>query len=407
VRTSLGIRDSEIETPRLPESLARLLLRTEEYEEGHRDQWNCWEHSFSENFRRGTLWVPEVDEWTAARRAELASRTALEPLWPENRQFVVCLTHDVDMISRQTSPAQLLRSLRIGLSSLPTGRNAIQHRALRAAQALARAAYFGIASVPSAFDTLERSIEVEREYDVRSSYFFTVYPSLPTPYDCAYRPNDSCLFRDAPTTVSDLMRWLVREGWDVGLHGSYLSAVERDLLEEEKGILEEALGERVKTVRQHYLHFDVRKTPRLQGEAGFSADSTLGFNRNVGFRAGTSLPFRLFDFSANAPVLVLEVPLIIQEAPLLSANALELDPDLAEKTIVQLFDAIARVGGVATLLFHPHSLRQPAFMRLYRFSIERALEQGAWIASLASVAEWWQAREERLLASEQQVQLRP
>jgi hypothetical protein len=199
------------------------------------------------------------------------------------------------------------------------------------------------------------------------------------------------------------MRWLAREGWDVGLHGSYLSAVEPELLAQEKATLEEAVGRPVTTVRQHYLHFDVRTTPLLQQQAGLAADSTLGFNRSIGFRSGTSLPFRLFDFSTDAPVNVLEVPLVIQESPLLASNALELDVHLAKRTIAQLFERIADVGGVATILFHPHSLRDPGFVSLYRYAIECGIDLGAWIASLAEIVEWWQRREERLLLSQASV----
>ena len=39
--------------------------------------------------------------------------------------------------------------------------------------------------------------------------------------------------------------------------------------------------------------------PQLQEAAGLRADSSLGYNRTVGFRAGTSLPFRQFDVSAG------------------------------------------------------------------------------------------------------------
>jgi hypothetical protein len=152
----------------------------------------------------------------------------------------------------------------------------------------------------------------------------------------------------------------------------------------------------VTTIRQHYLHFDVRVTPRLHERSGFSADTTLGFNRNVGFRAGTSMPFRLFDFESASPIDVIEVPLVIQEAALLATNSLELDEALAKDVVSQLLDEIASVGGVATLLFHPHSLLNPSFVTLYRFSIEHALDRGAWVTSLAQIAEWWRSRELRL-----------
>ena len=98
---------------------------------------------------------------------------------------------------------------------------------------------------------------------------------------------------------------------------------------------------------------------------------------------------------------------MIQESALLAANSLELDVELAKQVISQLLDAIARVGGVATLLFHPHSFLKPSVVALYRFSIEYGLERGAWFASLAEIGSWWREREARLNAESQSVAVRP
>jgi hypothetical protein len=391
----------------MPEPLARLLLRVEEHEQPHRDQWGCWEFAFSENYRRARLWLPEVDEWLSERRRRLAPRIPLEPLWPDRHPFAICLTHDVDMVSRQRSPAQAARAVRVGLTRLPAAANSVSRRLVRGASALGRSTYYGISRAPVTLDTLERSIEIEQGYDVTSSYLFTVFPPQPTPYDCVYRADDRCVFRGTRMTVAEVMRLISAERFDVGLHSSYLSALQPELLMEEKARLEEAVEQPVETLRQHYLHFDVRTTPRLQDGAGFKVDSTLGFNRNVGFRAGASVPFRLFDFESNSPIEILEVPLVIQESALLAANSLELDVELAKQVISQLLDAIARVGGVATLLFHPHSFLKPSVVALYRFSIEYGLERGAWFASLAEIGSWWREREARLNAESQSVAVRP
>ena len=70
-------------------------------------------------------------------------------------------------------------------------------------------------------------------------------------------------------------------------------------------------------------------------------------------------------------------------------TACSLNEALAEQVIRDLMDAVATVGGVATLLFHPHSLVKPAFARLYRFAIEYGLERGAWFGTLKEIADWW------------------
>jgi hypothetical protein len=248
--------------------------------------------------------------------------------------------------------------------------------------------------LPSAAATLEKCVEMELELGVRSSYFFTVAPIHPE--DCVYTLNDACSFKNSRRTVAAVARSFVDEGFDVGLHGSYLSATAKGFLAREKAALEGATGHDVLTTRQHYLNFDPRITPRLQDAANLRADCTLGFNRNLGFRAGTSLPFKLFDFGSNTSYQVLEVPLIIQEAALLRGNSLALDVDLAKEVMRQLCSAIERVNGVVTVLFHPHSLLDLRYRDLYQFVIEHCLARGAWVTSLAAVSDWWQTRESRL-----------
>lgn len=395
VRVWLGLHAAD-GAPDLPDSLARLLLRTEEREEPHRDQWGCWEFAFSENFRRGALWRPEVDEWVAERRRELESQTTLEPLWPDGHGFAMCLTHDVDIVSRQQSPAQAARATMAAVRRQPGEPNSTPHRALRVARAAARSAYFGIARTPATAETLQRCVEAEHAYGVTGSYFFTVYPSRPTQYDCVYRMTDRCAFGGSSISVASVARQLCAEGFDVGLHGSYMSAFDSDVLAEEKAVLEEAIDRPVVTTRQHYLRYDVARTPVVQDRAGVLADATLGFNRNVGFRAGTSLPFHPYDVDADAALNLLEIPLVAMDVSLVRPNSLELDARLAKQVMRQLVDAVAAVGGVATFLFHPHMLLDRNVLHVYRSCIEYGLDRGAWIASLAEIDQWWRARERRL-----------
>lgn len=397
VRTWLGLRASApVHVPQLPDRLSRLLLRDEERERpDQRDRWGRWEFEFSENYQAGRLWVPEVDEWVSAKRAELAGRVELEPLWPDGRHFAVCLTHDVDMVSRQATPRQITRAVRLGLGA--RGYRS-QHERVWAARALARAARFRLAHVPSCTETLERCLAIEEDAGAVASYFFTVYPpARPSPYDCVYAFSDECLFRGQRRSVRDVVRAVAEDGFDVGLHGGYHTAHDVSALAAEKDALEAAAGCEVTTTRQHYLHWDVRTTPILHEAVGLRADSTLGFNRNVGFRAGTSLPFRLWNSDAMRTLDVVEVPLVLQDGALLGADGLHLGPAEAEGIIERILASVAAVSGVVTILVHPHLLVRDDVADLYRGAIEQALGAGAWVTSLREIDRWWRSREQRLL----------
>ena len=156
------------------------------------------------------------------------------------------------------------------------------------------------------------------------------------------------------------MNELVQAGFDVGLHGSSASATDATLLSAQRAVLEDAVGAEVRTTRQHWLHWDVRLTPAAQAAAGFTADSTLGFNRNIGFRAGTSFPFFLSTPDLFRAVDVLEIPLVAEESALFAANALELDESLAREVVQTLVDRVATVGGVFTTLIHPTAFSRTA-----------------------------------------------
>jgi hypothetical protein len=396
VRSWLGLpRSSELEVPRLPDELARMLLRVEELERPHRDRFGCFEYSFSERYRAGRLWEPELDRWAAEERGKLAGRAELEPLWPDGKRFVITFSHDVDMVSTASSPAQALRGFRHKLTTVETPHG--RERVVRLLLADGQPGYWRLARVPSAATSLERCVELELERGIRGTYFFSVYPAgRSSEYDCLYRLDDPCLFRGRQRTIGELITILADDGVEVGLHGSFASAFDGDGLADERRALERATGLAVTTTRQHLLRWDARETPRAQEKAGLEVDSSLGFNRNVGFRACTSLPFRLFDLELDRPLDVLEVPLVLQEGPLLALDSLGLDPALARGVTTQLLDTVAEVGGIATVLYHPHSLADPDFLELYRFTLDYAVESDAWVAPLGEVAAWWREREQRL-----------
>ncbi len=395
VRHWLGLPEtSGLEVPQLPGPLARRFMREEEYERSYRDQWGCWEFGFCESFREGTLLSPEIDQWAAAERRRLEQTTTLVPLWPDEKAFAVCLSHDVDLVSTESTPRQVVRSMQ---NSLERGASL---RYARPPVRLARAARDGLARSPSTEPTLERCVDLERELGVSASYFFTVLPERRVSrYDCLYALDDPCVFRGKRLRVADVIVQLAENGFDVGLHGSYHSALEPGLLSEQKDELQHATGLDIRTTRQHFLHWDIRTTPQLQNDAGFAADSTLGFNRSVGFRAGTSLPYHHFDLERGAKLDLLQLPLVIQDGPLFNAVALELDLDLALELVHSLIDVVADAGSIASLSFHPNNFEDERYLVLYRSAIEYGLERGGWVTSVDAVQSWWRERAGRLAAA--------
>jgi hypothetical protein len=399
VRVWLGLPGVEASVPQLPPTLARLLLRLEEYERPERDRWGCWDYDRSENFQAGLLREPEIDRWLADQRTELARSTRLEPLWPLGKRFAVCLTHDVDLVSEQFTPRQAFRYAAAGLAPGVAARGEQLVRFARLGVRLGRALKSGIRWAPSLAETIEQSVAVEAHRHAVASYFFTVPPwGSRSRYDCVYAPEDRCRFRGTRMRIVDVMRVLAEEGFDVGLHGGYGSGLQPAALTTERARLQGEGMFAITSTRQHFLHWDVRTTPGLQEEAGLTVDSSLGFNGNIGYRAGTALPFHHFDVINGRRLGLLEVPLVVQDTALLMPAALNLRPVAAREVVERLMDTASSLGSAITLLFHPDKFARPEWLALYEFALDHALARGGWLTSLQALDDWWRRREARLLA---------
>ena len=91
--------------------------------------------------------------------------------------------------------------------------------------------------------------------------------------------------------IADTIRHLDSKGWEIGLHGSYNSYRNLDLLKKEKQKLENVLGKPVTGVRQHYLNLNIPETWIIQKNAGFLYDSSFGIKNEIGFPIGNYHPF--------------------------------------------------------------------------------------------------------------------
>jgi peptidoglycan/xylan/chitin deacetylase (PgdA/CDA1 family) len=381
----------------------RELSRTPEIETPLRDSWGNWDFSFGESNLRGELYTPWLDQPLAALRGGPAGMGAEppEPAWPEGKPFALCLTHDVDIITLNASLSGSVRMVRRDLGLLLRGRRDPLATPMQIRNVVRGA--FLVATLrwlrPRPERTYDEWIKLEDRHGFRSTFFF--FPervSRPHVYDCLYRYDDPMMFDGRRLKVRDVMRELVRSGWDVGLHGSYHSALERGLLGEQKRQIEDVIEAPVRGTRQHWLHYDVRVTPRLQAEAGLEADSTQGFNRNVGFRAGTAFPYCCWDLEAGRPLSVLEVPQHVMDGGLFTANALEYDVDRAVKHCVHLMDQVQAVGGCLTLSWHPNNIQLADYWTVYETVLAEAARRGAWGCSMGQLQAWWTERTRRIAA---------
>ena len=373
------------------------LSRVEEIKTMDRDRWGGWDWQYSEAQRRGELYVPWLDISLAQLRAEIQHQypdAPLEPLWPNKKRFALCLTHDVDVVMPHPSLRSLVHTVRRHAGSDFNWRM----RAWRA-KGLVRDWIHQLRSHTGRhFRNFEEWMKLEDSFGFKSTFFFV--PSRlhhRHAYDCNYQFHDIVYHGDRTMMVSEMMQTLDGAGWEVGLHGSYQSAVENSLLIDERQQIEDILGHPIVSTRQHWLHYDVQVTPCLQAEAGFRVDSTQGFNRSIGFRAGTAFPYWCWDHQTGQSLPVLEIPQHIMDGGLFQANSLEYCEALAIRHSVEIMDAVERVGGCLTLSWHPHTVNNEKYWVVYKTLLEEAARRNAWGCSAGDVYKWWTERERRLL----------
>lgn len=209
--------------------------------------------------------------------------------------------------------------------------------------------------------------EAERVRGAGATYFFKTAARGPwdVPYD-----HDSPYLR---ALIADL-----ETTFEIGLHPSYFGHDHAGHLHEERDRLAALTTVRPSTVRQHFLRFDPVVTPRLQRDAGFELDSTLGFSRREGFRRGTCFPFPLFDVPMNRPLGLWELPLVVMDTTLFTHRGL--GPKEAAAIVDGLFTACRRVGGCCVVLWHNTSYDEvdyPGSAEVFELTLDAALAGGA------------------------------
>lgn len=103
------------------------------------------------------------------------------------------------------------------------------------------------------------------------------------------------------------------EGFKIGLHGSYNSALEPGLLQLEKEVLIDSLDFDITKTRQHWLNFKEGLTPYFHNEL-FKEDSTLAWNDSIGFRCGSASKHHPYDHKNDRPFDYEEIPQTIMDS---------------------------------------------------------------------------------------------
>jgi len=314
---------------------------------------------------------PFLDELSDALLESIRSSIDVlirKKFWREGN-FALCLTHDVDEI-RKT------------YQFFTRGFRAAARGDLKGVLSEIKS-LIGKLRGKDPYWTFDRVMEIEDRLGVRSSFYFLRERGK---VDVRDRKSWRKLGRRYDFwEVKDVLERLSSGGWEVGLHGSFDSFDNEEMLRAEKEELEKIVGHRVVGIRQHNLNLKIPETWRIHEKLELEYDSSLGSNRELSFRWGTSFPF--YPIDDGRFVKVLQIPLLVEDIVLMKRE----DP---WKDLIKLVNIVKRFGGVLTVLWH-HSVfgsDYPGWDDLYERLIVLCKGEGAWVCNGKQIAKWWKFR---------------
>lgn len=170
----------------------------------------------------------------------------------------------------------------------------------------------------------------------------------------------------------DLIRKCEQKNYKIGIHPSFETYRDRNLLEFEKIQLENIFNKQIINSRQHYLRYNLPETFQNYENIGLKHDYSICPIDYVGFKLGvcTSIPW--FDLSKNRITEIELHPSQIMDRTL--QLYLKKSPEEAIKSISEIINQVRSVNGTFRILMHNTTFSEEAEWRAWRKVFERMLE---------------------------------
>ena len=328
-----------------------LLSRYEEYLPHIKDRFHRFPAKESLAYKNGFLKIPIIEYWL--KELVLVIQSKFPHFKPASRQFKFINTIDVDNAYCFLEKGLLRTVGAICRSLLQFDFDPITKR-IRVL----------LGKEKDPYDTFDYLLGIQKKHDFESIYFFLL---------ADYGHNDKNI-----THTSKKFQALVKTMADyvkVGIHPSWASNTDNHKLTKEINRLESIVNREVIRSRQHFLRLDLPITYRRLIDLGILHDYTMGYASQVGFRAGTSLPFYFYDLDMEIQTALMVHPFAVMDGTL--NEYMELPVDDAQYLIKELLDYVKEVDGVFISLWHNETVSDNRhwkdWKQVYEYTIEEAL----------------------------------
>jgi hypothetical protein len=150
------------------------------------------------------------------------------------------------------------------------------------------------------------------------------------------------------------IKHLKNKGVTFGLHPSYNTLLNPEILEEQLINYKTLFDNAPKNVRFHYLRANYPETLNVLLANNITDDFSFYFTESILFRGGKSSPFKAWDEKRSAVIDVIIHPITLMEGTL--SDYLKLDYENAEKLSIKKLKLALKYGTEINLLWHNRSM---------------------------------------------------
>ncbi len=308
-----------------------LISRYEEYLPHKEDAYGRYAHENSLAFREDFLKWPLVNIWLQEFKKALSKKFAGINFRYGSFKFIP--TYDIDSAYSylhkgwKRNLGGLLKSIREGKWSAVNNRIGVLMRKRK-----------------DPFDTYEWLDSLHLYARTNACYFFLVAASQKG-YDKNISPRKKAL--------QDLIRYHAK-GYKVGIHPSWQSGDQEQLLKEELEWLEYQADKKIIYSRQHYIRMKIPETYRRLEEVGIESDFSMGYGSCNGFRASVASSFYWYDLEKEEKTRFRVFPFCFMDANSFYEN--KFSAKQAWEELMHYYYAIRKVNGLMITIWHNHFL---------------------------------------------------
>ncbi len=310
------------------------------------------------------------------------------PPIPEGHTFIACLTHDVDHPSIRrhkwdhTTFGFLYRAVIGSFIRVLQGRIPFRHL-MTNWWAAVKLPFVHLGLAKDFWYDFDGYLAIEKDLD--STFFVLPFKDKPGRTASGPAPRIRASGYGA-ADIAERLQTFVSAGREIGLHGidAWIDSAKG---QKEMAQITNITGAKNIGVRMHWLYFD-DNSPVVLEKAGFSYDSTVGYNQTVGYRAGTAQVYKPLQTTS-----LLELPLHVMDTALFYPDYLNLTFEEADRRIGEIVDCARQFGGAVTFNWHDRSIAPERLWGEFYADLICGLKQkGAWCSSAGTVVSWFQYR---------------